>query len=143
MDLREFVKEALLQVVSGVTEAQEAVHAKGGYVNPSALSHVGDHSQTTLFATLSSGQNVFLIDFDVAVTASESVDAGGSAKLSVVSLFSAQVGGKSATSTESVSRIRFKVPLALPLDATSKADFDRQHRQEDEAVRRHNQGYGA
>ncbi len=37
MDLKEFVKEALVQVASGVREAQEPVRTQGGFVSPSVV----------------------------------------------------------------------------------------------------------
>lgn len=140
MDLKDFVKEALLQITAGVTAAQEQVRSSGGYINPSAVASAPGKSETAHFALLDSGQNVFLVDFDVAVSAVESAEGGAGAKLAVASLFSLQAGGKTGTTSESTSRIKFRVPLALPLDPASKKAFDDAKRKEDEMVRRLNRG---
>ena len=140
MELEEFVKAALLQITAAVRDAQDTIRSAGGFVNPSVSAVASGSADSTHFATLRSGQNVFLVDFDVAVTATDGIEGGGSGKLSVASVFSLQGGAKTATTSESTSRIKFKVPLALPVDATSKADFDRRRREEDETVSRFNRG---
>ena len=140
MDLREFVKEALVQVASGVRDAQEPVRIQGGFVSPSVVSGASGRSESTHFGTLSSGQQVLLVEFDVAVTATDSVEGGAGAKLAVASLFSLEAGGKGRTGSETTSRIKFKVPLALPVDMESKKTFDAERKREDEMVRRHNEG---
>ncbi len=122
MELQEFVRAALIQISTAVQDAQESVRNAGGFVNPSMYARANIDSH---FGAMESGQHVFLVDFDVAVTASEAIQAGGSAKLSVASVFSAQGGSKSGASSESTSRIKFKVPIALPVDAKTKVDFDR------------------
>jgi len=138
MELQEFVKAALVQISAAVHEAQDTVRHSGGFVNPSAAARGG--ADLTHFATLESGQNVFLVDFDVAVTASDAIEGGGGGRLSVASIFTVQGSAKTATSSESTSRIKFKVPLALPVDPRSKAEFDRQRRDQDEMVSRFNNG---
>jgi hypothetical protein len=143
VELQEFVKAALLQITAAVREAQDVVRSSGGFVNPSVVSSTPGNADLTHFATLESGQNVFLIDFDVAVTATDAIEGGGGAKLSVASVFSIHGGAKTTTTSESTSRIRFKVPLALPVDSRSKTEFDRRLREQDEAVSRFNHGLGA
>jgi hypothetical protein len=64
MDLKEFVKEALVQVSSGVREAQEQVRTQGGYVNPSVVSSAVGQTGASHFGTLNSGQHVLLMEFD-------------------------------------------------------------------------------
>ena len=130
MDLHEFVRESLTQIVQGVSAASEAVRTAGGMINPSLeKSVVLDKAQ--LIGQLHTGQAVFLVEFDVAVTAASATAGGAAAGLQVVSFFEAKVGGKTQSTTESVSRIRFPVPLALPMDpesvrlAAEKGEADR------------------
>jgi len=140
MDLREFVSETLTQIANGAASAAEAVRKVGGVVNPSMVSPGFDPDTTHYFGTFGDGQSVFLIEFDVAVTASDATEGGASAGIKVLSAFSAKIGGSASSTTESTSRIRFKVPLALPVDAKSQGDLLARHQREDEKVRRHNQG---
>jgi len=136
MDIKDFVKEALLQITAGVKDAQEQVRDSGGYVNPSVVASAPGKAEMAHFALMESGQNVFLVDFDVAVSVAESTEGGAGAKLAVASLFSLQAGGKAGATSESTSRIKFKVPLALPLDSASKQAFDAARRRDDEMVNR-------
>ena len=54
--------------------------------------------------------NYSLVEFDVAVTAERSGNTGGSAKVYVVSV---EAGGK--ISHQEVSRVKFTVPVELPI----------------------------
>jgi hypothetical protein len=96
MDVQEFTKRALLQIVAGVEDAQRAIDdAKHhGEVNPDALTPPA------------------FVEFDIAVTASEGTSAGGGVGIRVVG-FQAGGGAKTDTRAESVSRIRFSVPIRL------------------------------
>ena len=114
MDLKDFVKETLVQIVAGVQSSQEEIRKLGGIVNPATLS--GNPNSPSYFASVDTSRHVFLIDFDVAVTVSENAGANAHAKLSVASLVSLGAGGNTGSSSASTNRIAFKVPLALPVD---------------------------
>jgi len=103
MKLEEFVKESLLQIISGVKEANESIEAKDASVNPVSMGKAQVHERTYLSIPV---QN---IEFDVAVSVSEGAKAGGG--LTVMGM--GVKGGVSETSS-TVSRIRFQVPIALP-----------------------------
>lgn len=145
MELKEFIAEALAQIAGGVVDAQDRVRSGGGFVNPTVR---GAQRDGSLFAYLPNGQYVFLVDFDVAISASSGTGTNAGAKLSVVSLLSLNAGGQSIQSQETISRVRFKVPLALPVDPESKAemlDREQKEREEEEARKRgrpHGPRYG-
>ncbi|MCU7850059.1 MAG: hypothetical protein KZQ89_19125 [Candidatus Thiodiazotropha sp. (ex Lucinoma kastoroae)] len=119
MDLKDFVKETLVQISSGVKDAQDDVRALGGYANPAARVQVRE-SDSSHLAQIGGGQNVFMIDFDVAISVIEESEAGAEAKLKVASFLSLGGGGTVGSSSSSTNRISFKVPLALPVDTESK-----------------------
>ena len=119
MELREFIRDVLVQIAHGVKDADAEVIAAGGVASPATRSGPVSEDRETHFATLESGAPVFLVDFDVAVTVSETTDQGGKAGLRIASVFSGEFGGKSGESTATVSRVRFKVPIALPVNAAS------------------------
>lgn len=117
MDLKDFVKATLVNIASGVKEAQEAVREAGGIVNPASRVHkAADQSH---FSNVEGGANVFLIDFDVAVTVAESTNTGAGAKLAVATFLQLGVEGASDNAKSATHRIKFKVPLALPVDPLS------------------------
>ncbi len=103
MELREFVERSLAEIIQGVAAAQQEV-SKGarsnGSINPKALMR---------------GNELVSVQFDVAVTAVEGGAAGGGISVlgGIVS-----IGGqaKSETRAESISRIKFDVPVWLPID---------------------------
>ena len=117
MDLKEFVKETLTQIAQGVSESQAQVYQLGGAVNPAMR---GVIAKDAYFGDMHDGQHVFLVDFDVAITATEETRANAKAKLKVATLLSLGGGGGTNESQASTSRIRFKVPLALPVDPEAK-----------------------
>ncbi|HEV8262657.1 MAG TPA: hypothetical protein VGQ19_18120 [Burkholderiales bacterium] len=121
MELKEFIRDVLVQIAEGVRDADAAVSAAGGVASPAARSGPIATARETHFATLESGAPVFLVDFDVAITVSESSDKGAAARLNIATVFSAGLGAKEAESTASISRVRFKVPIALPVNAESAA----------------------
>jgi hypothetical protein len=120
MDLKDFVKESIVQIATGVKESQEAVREVGGYTCPAVrLRPRGDSHLTHL----PDGRNIFLVDFDVALTVSESTDADVGAKLKVASIVDIGGGVGTTTGTTATSRVTFQVPLALPADEESLGDL--------------------
>lgn len=112
MELKEFVKKTLLEIVEGVEEAQKAVKEHGAVVNPKYVK--GDSAQI--------GREyvpVQDISFEVGLTTSEVT--GNDKGIGVVlGPLKAGINGTGNTSESSVTRIKFTVPLALPVDAASK-----------------------
>ena len=119
MDLKEFVKETLIQISSGVKEAQDEVRKIGGVVNPATLSST--NVSGAYFSTIDDMHHVFLVDFDVAVAVSENTGTNAQAKLNVATFISLGAGGQSANASATTNRLSFKVPLAFPLDETTRA----------------------
>jgi hypothetical protein len=117
VDLKDFVSATLTQIVTGVAEAQNAVRDAGGCVNPAIVaainreSYIGSHGH---------GEHVYAVAFDVAVTVAESTGTNAGAKLQIASLLSLGAGGESRDASSSTSRVKFNVPLALPVDSASK-----------------------
>ena len=108
MELKDFVRVTIEQIVEGTALAQEAVKAKGGIVNPSNMTFQRDgqltHSEHAL------PQHVV---FDVGLT---STDKSGSSEGIGVFLGSINLGKRNDTGNEhvAVTRVQFTVPLALP-----------------------------
>lgn len=101
--LQEFVSETLVQITSGVAEARKQQEGVGVYTQIP-----DDHTRSLVTVT---GRAAFMVEFDVAVTATDKSQAGGKAGISVVQVFNA--GGERTQTTEhsSVSRVKFAVPI--------------------------------
>jgi hypothetical protein len=112
MNLKDFISETLVEIAEGVQDAQE--RATG--VNPKP-SHIYTTSQTggsnLILGLRENNDPIHMVEFDVAVTSSEGKETKGG--ISVVSgLISLGAQGKSQENTQSISRIKFKVPVCLP-----------------------------
>jgi hypothetical protein len=109
MQLREFIKEVLTQIVDGVRDAQEP--NGGAFVVPAGDGghKYAEHPRFAASARLKST----IVDFDVAITAEDSDKVGGSAGVKV---FSVEFGAKGEVSSKdtTASRVQFAVPLLLP-----------------------------
>ncbi len=108
MELKEFVKATLEQIVEGAALAQEAITEKGGIVNPSNMSFQKDGSWNNYRHAMP--QEVI---FDVGLT---STDKSGSSEGIGVFLGSINLGKKNDSGSEQVAitKVKFTVPLVLP-----------------------------
>jgi hypothetical protein len=93
MDIKEFVSETLKQIVDGVIDAKNRKDGEAVDV------HYPNRTQK--------------VTFDVAVTVIEGKETGGKAGISVWSI-GAGVTGKTESSSSTISRIKFDIPIELP-----------------------------
>jgi hypothetical protein len=109
IELKDFVAVSLMQIIDGIAEAQEHAKEKGARVNPSGVKQAS--SGNVIMDTRATMGH--LIDFDIAVSASEtgSVDSEGKVGISVVG---ARVEGAIEETMSQVSRIKFSVPVFFP-----------------------------
>ncbi len=108
MELRDFVKATLEQIVDGAAEAQKSIRDKGGIVNPTSMSFQKDGNWNNYSHAMP--QEVI---FDVGLTAT---DKRGSSEGIGVFLGSISLGKKNDSGIEqvAVTKVRFSIPLALP-----------------------------
>lgn len=110
MNLEEFVSNTLTQIVRGVKSAQGEANVAGGIVCPSVTRTRHSTKEITHFARVQE------IEFDVAGTVIEGSTVGGGAGIRVWPA-GAAARGEMHGSQEQVSRVRFSVPVMLPMDA--------------------------
>lgn len=109
VDLKDFVRDSIVGIVDGVAEAQQNIASKA-MVNPG-------HRALPAGALYFPGKTGLVplqeIKFDLAVTAA-SEDSGGAKIGFLVGVFGGggEISGKDSQQT--VSRLRFAVPVALP-----------------------------
>lgn len=108
MELKDFVRQTLEQIVEGAAEAQKSISQKGGIINPSKLVFQKDGNWNNYGHPMPQE-----VEFDVALT---STDIQGSAEGIGVFLGSINLGKRNATGVEqvAVTKVRFCVPLVLP-----------------------------
>ncbi len=110
MELKDFIKAALKQIVLGVLEAQNETTDTGAIINPSSLvtGNSGDK-----FLRHEGWRHVEEIEINVAVSVTEGDD--GKSGIGVMSISS--TGGESnsyGNNNTAISTIKFKIPVALP-----------------------------
>ena len=110
MNLQEFVTEGITQIVRGVIKAQETLRDTNSLVNPCMKLTGKEH--TIGVAEGYAGQPVTNVEFDVAVSVSEETGTKGGIGI-IVGAIGIGTQGRSDTSSGTLSRIRFNVPLLL------------------------------
>lgn len=108
MELKEFIKTAIVSITEAVSDLQKTLD-NGTVVNPTLLQ--GDYEKSIMINN--EVRIIERLNFDVAVTATESSGLEGGTKAGI-SIFGAKVGAETNTKTENVSRLTFSIPLVLP-----------------------------
>lgn len=106
MDLKEFTKQALIQIVEGSSDANEELAALGAYI---PYSNIGN----TKSAYPYDENRVAGLIVDVAITATETESANGGASLKVASLLNIGGCGENKIENQTISRIKYTLPLVL------------------------------
>ena len=116
MNIQDFIRASIVQIANGVREANQELKENGAIVNPQNLvpnngssPHYGFISDTKEIARM-----VESIEFDIAVTTTESTEAGGGLSISVAAV-GMNLGGRGSDSNTSISRLKFRLPIAWPL----------------------------
>jgi hypothetical protein len=117
MNLQDFVSQALVQIASGLRAADVELSALGAIVNPRHVAGAGADKANVYGYLVEQGTTlrraVHSVEFDIAVTANEGKETKGGIGI-VVGAIGIGSQGRSEEANSSVSRIKFKVPIALP-----------------------------
>lgn len=99
MELKEFVKTAVQDIIAALTEANEGLQ---GFQTVGTSNHNKVSGLPTNIIQDHNGGIYSVVDFDIAVTSAKS--GGAEAGISIIPF---QIGGRGEVSSETVSRIRF------------------------------------
>ena len=119
MNLEEFVKISLEQIISGVKKAQESTklpnkhHSEADRINPAIMYSADSAPKGKYFATTQRNL-VHFVEFDVAVSADSSTEAKGGFSLKVAGLGGVEADAGGSEKESSISRVKFSVPVQLP-----------------------------
>lgn len=111
MQLKNFISETLSQLLEGVADAQARVQLSGGRVSPNVRT---PNDSKALYGKTSDQLPVIFVDFDVSVEAQEGTGTKGGIGV-VTGMFNLGSTGESRENRQSVNRIKFSIPVALPL----------------------------
>jgi hypothetical protein len=117
MELKDFVSESIKQITDGVNEAKLHADQNNASVNPQRWGWNSSNVQVKY--DKKTGAAIETIEFDVAVTATD-----GTATKGGIGVFMGAVNlgsqGQSENSNSSVSRLKFSIPIILPVTANPK-----------------------
>ncbi len=118
MQLDEFIRNTLTQILAGVSGAAEELgHDR---INPPLAKAGVEQLAASGYLLGRRGHIVQQVEFDVAVTTRR--EGGGSAGVSIEVLgVGVEASGKGERAGEAHSRVRFRVPVALPVMNPSEA----------------------
>lgn len=119
MELRDFIRQALVEIVGGISDAQKDDEV-GSFIVPSGVgvnSAFPDDSGVKHAARLITT----VAQFDIAVTAETHEEQTGKAGLGI-KIIDAGIQGQTGSKTTEASRIKFSVPLKLPESTKSWAE---------------------
>lgn len=109
MDLKEFTKQTLVQIVEGVNEANNSIRDYGAKV----INEASQKAEQFIYTKDDNAINVIEVDFDVAIAATESEGANGRGGLKVASFINIGGGIESKTENQIISRVKYTLPLVL------------------------------
>lgn len=108
MDLKEFIKTALSDITGAVSDAQQTI-SNGAIINPTF-----DCEKHGLHLLVNGeARPIERLNFDIAVTTSETLNSGGNMRAGI-SVLGVKAEGGSTSENGIVSRLAFSIPLLLP-----------------------------
>lgn len=116
MQLHEFITETLVQIVKGVDNANGLLMDSTAIVNPRHVNYNRDENIRAygwLTEQKQKNRAVHLIEFDVAVTATEGKENKGGIGVSIGTIGLGTTRKQDSEHT-SVNRIQFGIPMVLP-----------------------------
>lgn len=109
MELREFISQALIDIIGGVTDAQKEI------TNGEIVPKLKDSYQSVELGI----SNIQAISFDVSVTVEKK--SGSGAKISVISgLIGGKITGDLSKTASNISKLSFKVPIKFAHENSEK-----------------------
>jgi len=112
MDLKEFTRETLIQIVDGIVEADPVLSNHNAFVPVSNFRSNGTFAMS--YSENGAEHNVINVDFDVAVSVQETSDRNNGAQISLLQIASLGYSNDKSLANQTVSRVKFSIPLALP-----------------------------
>jgi hypothetical protein len=110
MELQQFVAETLKQIVAGIVDAQSAMPSEVRVCPRWERNAVNKEDMVER----GTGRRVEEVAFDVAVTAHEGKETKGGVGV-VAGVFALGSQGQSSATNQSITRIKFSVPVVLPI----------------------------
>lgn len=126
MELKEFIKESLSQIIDAVKETQEKYKDTNVVICPDNIQEVKsglyilDENEYDNYSSRSKVQN---IDMDIAISVTEKE--GNKSGLGIAKIINAGISSENAQRNERISKIKFSIPIVLP--TTNAQEYFEKH----------------
>jgi hypothetical protein len=112
MELKDFIKETLTQIIQGVIDSQKFASENNAKINPKNV-QLFNKGDKPIFSDINRDNFAQNVEFDIAITATEGLDSKGGVGVFLGSL---GIGGQvqNFSSNNNINRIRFNIPIFLP-----------------------------
>ncbi len=107
MELQEFVKSAILDIIEGVRDAQTA------NTTDAVINAVSDSRDIGT-------RQVIKVDFDVVLTVRQTTSGGGRLEVSAANIIDGELEGSVGKDSSNMSRVRFSLPVRFPSPSRSE-----------------------
>lgn len=109
MELKEFIKKSLRDIVLGISEAQEELKETGAIINPSAMEIDNNGIKTISPEGNGNGRLIQKVEMTLAVSSKKL--SGGALNIEVL-------GFEAKNKSENVSTLKFNIPVSFPVQET-------------------------
>lgn len=126
MELKEFIKESLSQIIDAVKETQEKYKDTNVVICPDNIQEVKsglyilDENEYDNYSSRSKVQN---IEMDIAISVTEKE--GNKSGLGIAKIINAGISSENVQQNESISKIKFSIPIVLP--TTNAQEYFEKH----------------
>lgn len=115
MNLEDFITNTIVDIVNGANKANEKLKNSGSFIVGSDIHEF--KSENMIKAATDKNHKLHIvseINFDIAVTVSDESQGKGGGGIEIMDIFKLGGSKKETTANSNVSRIQFKIPVALP-----------------------------
>lgn len=113
MELKEFIKETLTQIIEGVSEARSSASKTGAIISPTGISNsngIGDYIKPDPYKD---NRQVHAVSFEVGLTSEDNNQRKGGIGV-ILGAFSVGGVGKNEENIRAVTNVKFTVPIVYP-----------------------------
>lgn len=123
MTIQEYLIDTTTQIVEAICAIDKEITPKGAFIAATGLEEINPNTTNSLIGAVDNDGEMHLvakIEFDIATTISESNETKGGAGLKV-NVLNLGIGAKNEAQTQTLNRVKFSIPLAIPFSEQSKS----------------------
>lgn len=126
MELKEFIKESLSQIIDAVIETQDKYKETNVLICPDDIQGENNNlyiRDENLYQFYNRNTKVQNIEMDIAISVTEKE--GSKSGLGIAKIINAGISSENAQQNESISKIKFSIPIVLP--TTNAQEYFEKH----------------